>query len=148
ALAELGGPETLLHGDLWAINVFVLPTATGLQARLIDWDHAAVGPIIYDLSTFLLRFPANERPWILDSYRAAIAPAGWQLPGATDLNLMFETAELARFANRIINADDFGASRGINRGILEAHERGILTSTSLLVDWPASEEAAALSRTA
>ena len=48
----------------------------------------------------------------------------------------------------IVNADDFGASRGINRGILEAHERGILTSTSLLVDWPASEEAAALSRTA
>ena len=102
ALTELGGPETLLHGDLWAINVFVLPTATGLQARLIDWDHAAVGPISYDLSTFLLRFPANERPWILDSYRAAVAPAGWQLPGATDLNLMFETAELARFANRII----------------------------------------------
>src|SRR6266542_6642908 len=57
ALAELGGPETLLHGDLWAINVFVIPTANGLHARLIDWDHAAVGPASYDLSTFLLRFP-------------------------------------------------------------------------------------------
>ncbi|PYR01516.1 MAG: hypothetical protein DMF97_07400, partial [Acidobacteria bacterium] len=31
----------------------------------------------------------------------------------------------------IVNADDFGASSGINRGILEAHQRGILTSTSL-----------------
>jgi predicted glycoside hydrolase/deacetylase ChbG (UPF0249 family) len=47
----------------------------------------------------------------------------------------------------IVNADDFGASRGINRGILEAHRQGILTSTSLLVDTPSSEEAAALSRT-
>jgi predicted glycoside hydrolase/deacetylase ChbG (UPF0249 family) len=46
----------------------------------------------------------------------------------------------------IVNADDFGASRGINRGILEAHRRGILTSTSLLVNRPWSEEAAALSR--
>ena len=46
----------------------------------------------------------------------------------------------------IVNADDFGASRGINRGIVEAHCRGILTSTSLMVDTPWSEEAAMLSR--
>jgi len=46
----------------------------------------------------------------------------------------------------IVNGDDFGASRGINRGIVEAHERGILTSTSLLVHRPASAEAAALGR--
>jgi predicted glycoside hydrolase/deacetylase ChbG (UPF0249 family) len=46
----------------------------------------------------------------------------------------------------IVNGDDFGASRGITRGIVEAHEDGILTSTSLLVDGPASEDAAALAR--
>ena len=28
----------------------------------------------------------------------------------------------------IINGDDFGASPGINRGVIEAHEKGILTS--------------------
>ena len=48
----------------------------------------------------------------------------------------------------IVNGDDFGACRGINRGILEAHQSGILTSTSLLVNTPWSEEAAALSRSA
>ena len=46
----------------------------------------------------------------------------------------------------IINGDDFGASRGINRGIIQAHRDGILTSASLLVDRPASEAAAALAR--
>lgn len=46
----------------------------------------------------------------------------------------------------IVNGDDFGASQGINRGIIEAHRRGILTSTSLLVTQPWSEEAAHLSR--
>jgi chitin disaccharide deacetylase len=46
----------------------------------------------------------------------------------------------------IVNADDFGASQGINRGIVEAHQRGILTSTSLMVDTPWSEEAASLGR--
>jgi chitin disaccharide deacetylase len=33
----------------------------------------------------------------------------------------------------IVNADDFGLSAGVNRGIAQAHERGILTSASLMV---------------
>ena len=102
AEADCGGPETLLHGDLWTINVFVIPTAGGLRARLIDWDHAAVGPASYDLSTFLLRFPAEHRRWVLDLYRKAVAGAGRHLPGERELNRLFETHEYARFANRII----------------------------------------------
>jgi predicted glycoside hydrolase/deacetylase ChbG (UPF0249 family) len=42
----------------------------------------------------------------------------------------------------IVNADDFGWSAGINRGIIQAHERGIVTSASLMVRRPAAEEAA------
>ncbi len=42
----------------------------------------------------------------------------------------------------IVNADDFGASLGTNRGIMETHLRGIVTSTSLLVNGVASAEAA------
>ena len=48
----------------------------------------------------------------------------------------------------IVNGDDFGASHGINRGILEAHQKGILTSASLMVIMPGAEEAASLSREA
>src|SRR2546426_1457432 len=48
----------------------------------------------------------------------------------------------------IVNGDDFGASHGINRGIIAAHRHGILTSTSLLVNTPWSEEAAVLGRAA
>jgi chitin disaccharide deacetylase len=43
----------------------------------------------------------------------------------------------------IVNADDFGQTRGINAGIIEAYERGIVTSTSLMVRGAAVEEAAA-----
>jgi len=42
----------------------------------------------------------------------------------------------------IVNADDFGLSAGINRGVIEAHELGIVTSTTLMVRWPAAAEAA------
>ena len=44
----------------------------------------------------------------------------------------------------IINADDLGASSGINRGIIECHTRGVLTSTSLMVTGRAALEAAAI----
>jgi chitin disaccharide deacetylase len=42
----------------------------------------------------------------------------------------------------IVNADDFGLSPGVNRGIIECAERGIVTSASLMVRWPAAAEAA------
>lgn len=44
----------------------------------------------------------------------------------------------------IVNADDFGLTEGTSRGIVESHRRGIVTSTSLLVDAAGSEAAAAL----
>jgi predicted glycoside hydrolase/deacetylase ChbG (UPF0249 family) len=44
----------------------------------------------------------------------------------------------------LFNADDFGYSHGINRGIVEAHEKGVVTSTSLVVNGRAAREAADL----
>ena len=46
----------------------------------------------------------------------------------------------------IVNADDFGRSEGINRGVARAHEEGILTSASLMVRWPAAGQAADYAR--
>ena len=54
------------------------------------------------------------------------------------------TMESTRFL--IVNADDFGLSEGVNRGIIEAHEHGIVTSASLMVLKPSACSAAAYSR--
>ena len=209
SLADAGGPETLLHGDLWTSNVVVARTARGLEARLLDWDRLGPGPVSYDLSAFLLRFPRERRPGILALFDRAIEAEGGQPLERRSLAVDLETAELSRYANRvvwparaildrdassgftelaeverwfealepaldfpmaarpgaprratrasrpglpagskllIVNADDFGATSGVNRGILEAHARGIVTSTSLMVEAPAACEAAEASR--
>jgi predicted glycoside hydrolase/deacetylase ChbG (UPF0249 family) len=44
----------------------------------------------------------------------------------------------------IVNADDFGLSSGVNRGVARAHDEGIVTSTSAMVRQDAIEEAAEL----
>ncbi len=43
----------------------------------------------------------------------------------------------------IVNADDFGQSIAINKGIIMAHEEGIVTSASLMVRYEAAIDAAA-----
>lgn len=48
----------------------------------------------------------------------------------------------------IINADDFGLTQSVNRGIIVAHRDGILTSTSLLANGSAFDDALILSRQA
>jgi len=205
SFAECGGPETLLHGDLWTSNVVVARTAHGLEARLLDWDRLGPGPVSYDLSAFLLRFPREQRLAILSMFDRAVSAEGGRPLARASLAMDLETAELSRFANfviwparaiiergaascfdelaeverwfealepaldfptsapapprargehahspaakrLIVNADDFGATHGVNRGILEAHARGIVTSTSLMVEGVAAEAAAEASR--
>src|SRR5437016_13239436 len=53
-----------------------------------------------------------------------------------------------RVVNRVlvVNADEFGRSRGVNEGVAEAHERGIVTSASLMVRRPHAGDAAAYAR--
>lgn len=43
----------------------------------------------------------------------------------------------------IVNADDLGRTPGINAGIFEAHRRGLVTSATLMVGFPAAAAAAA-----
>lgn len=46
----------------------------------------------------------------------------------------------------VVNADDLGFAPGVNRGILEAHGAGTLTSASMMVNTPAFAEAVDLVR--
>lgn len=50
--------------------------------------------------------------------------------------------------NLIVNADDFGWTDGVNRGILEAFQNGIVTSTSLLANGAAFAGAVEAARSA
>jgi predicted glycoside hydrolase/deacetylase ChbG (UPF0249 family) len=45
-----------------------------------------------------------------------------------------------------VNADDFGFTRDVNEGIVEAHRRGILTSTTLMANGDAFAHAVDLAR--
>ncbi len=46
----------------------------------------------------------------------------------------------------VVNADDFGRSSPINQGIIEAHQKGIVTSASLMTNREGFEEAVRLAK--
>ena len=48
----------------------------------------------------------------------------------------------------IVNADDFGLTAGVNRAICEAHQRGIVTSTTVMANSRAFSGASELARSA
>ncbi len=47
----------------------------------------------------------------------------------------------------IVNADDFGFTSGVNRGIVEAHTHGIVTSSTLMANGNAFQDAVCLTKT-
>src|SRR5271170_141489 len=49
-------------------------------------------------------------------------------------------------ARLIVNADDFGFTRDVNEGIVEAHRNGILTATTLMANGAAFDHAVGLAR--
>jgi chitin disaccharide deacetylase len=57
-----------------------------------------------------------------------------------------DRASISSLTSLIVNADDLGCSEGVNRGIVEAYEHGIVTSASLMVNRRAAVEAAAYAR--
>jgi Ser/Thr protein kinase RdoA (MazF antagonist) len=120
-LAASGDGDTLLHGDLWTTNTIVTERGQCRMARLIDWDHTGVGPAVYDLSTFLLRFAPEQRGWILGRYRDAALRRGRRLPDVRVLNRLFETAEFARYACCLAEAAS-EASRGRRWGFEQMAE--------------------------
>jgi hopanoid biosynthesis associated protein HpnK len=48
----------------------------------------------------------------------------------------------------IVNADDFGMTRGVNRAIAECHARGIVTSSTIIANGAEFEDAISLARAA
>lgn len=101
-IEAIGGEETLLHGDLSVRNALACPSGNGWNPRLIDWDHAGVGPVSYDLSNLLAQLPACQRAEALDLYQELRSRPGRVWPAAREWNELFDSAERARLANTVI----------------------------------------------
>lgn len=97
-IAQLGGADTLLHGDFHDRNVIVYQERGAWRVRLIDWAHAGVGPVSYDLSQFLLHYRQEDRQKILAWYTDSASPTvRW--PTNSGWNAIFDTAERSRIAS-------------------------------------------------
>src|SRR5450432_1060960 len=95
-------------------------------------------------------FTATRATWqrSLSGRRPASSPAMWLCPSpmrsapSKPRNKYRMNSALSTSTKRlIVNADDYGLTPGVSRGILEAHLKGIVTSTSVMMGLPGVAEA-------
>jgi len=67
----VGQPVTLVHGSFGANDILLVDAAAGQEQRIcpVDWEHAAVGSPLFDLSYFTYRFNPSVVSQILFTYR-------------------------------------------------------------------------------
>src|SRR5215468_9714452 len=65
---------------------------------------------------------------------------GKEIPPQTGQSTADQTKRL------IVNADDFGMTEGVNRGIIDGHTRGVISSATLMANMPAFDAAVRLAK--
>lgn len=75
-------PVTLIHGEFYASNILVQPTAEGMRVCPVDWEVAALGPGLIDLAALTTgRWTEDQRMALAMAYYAGLAPNGsWPPP--------------------------------------------------------------------
>lgn len=150
--------RTLLHG--WTDTQAGLKGFSGRAAEFI-FSQTRITDFGFDVEVLYLadrsqlkvvevpvRFSYAREPSTMDFVRDALRMlrgiwriSSWGATGAYSFKPPFRPPRRI-----VINADDFGLSRGINAGILAAMERGLVGSASVMVNVPDSAEALRLAR--
>ena len=159
---ELAGEMSLIRvrPDSEATKTSVLRTWCRLTFPFVGWTSESVPSSQTDSEVHPTEVVSHQ---VLSGQadhagHASIAPDGAQRPSPSELEgrpmndgawrLPRESAAPVSSDCRwlIVNADDFGLSQGVNAGIVAAHERGIVTSASLMVRGSAAVEAVRMLR--
>lgn len=82
--------------------------------------------------------------WTLDGLWFAMMPSGLKTADVGGVCQVENGLYTVRYL--IVNADDFGLSRGVNRGIIEAYRAGAVTSATMMTNMPGFEDAVRLAQ--
>ena len=114
-LAEIGVPETLLHGDLHPRNLAVRDG----QVLAFDWTDAALAHPFLDLVTFMEeRSPLSSDPRVLDAYLseweeyAALPDLRRALTLAEELGSLHQTITYLHLLDHLTGPSRNSMSRG------------------------------------
>lgn len=153
AAEELGSraaelPGTLVHGDLTPRNAGLDPYGA---LALIDWEHVGVGPVGFDLGTFVSLYRAFggngelDEPALLETYAQAVSDlAGTDLRTAAALG--FATAHLTWGLHLRLGPGLTAVGQGLNRDApaqLAAHLDDIRSGCLRALSWAAAAGAEA-----
>jgi Phosphotransferase enzyme family len=99
-------PPTFLHGTYRPAQIIVDPTQQPLRFCPVDWEKAAVGSGLYDLTFLADGFTPPRLDVILDAYRDEARAAGLAVPGSDEMRHVMDCFRLHRVMNWLSLAAD------------------------------------------
>jgi len=132
--------EEQLRGHTVILIAHRLSTARRADRILVLEDGTIIEQGSHD--ELLARRGAYFQLWHQPGAEPAAGAEGWQ--AARPARPRGGSGHLYRLKFLIINADDFGYGHGVNRGVAELVDRGIVTSAGLMVNTPGTAEAVRL----
>jgi aminoglycoside phosphotransferase (APT) family kinase protein len=118
------GTETIVHGDFGLHNVLVTDAARPRAAAVVDWELAAIGDPLADLSNFLKSWGIGAPSAVANPANDALTSLG--APSADELAARYEeTTGHALVGRRWYDVFNLWKSVGILDGLRRRHDAGI-----------------------
>jgi len=92
-------PQTLVHGTYRPAQIITDDARTPPRICPVDFEKAAVGASLYDLTFFVDGFPPPRLRLLFDAYRQGAAQYGVSVPDDEEMNVVVDCFRLHRVMN-------------------------------------------------
>jgi aminoglycoside phosphotransferase (APT) family kinase protein len=104
-------PSTFVHGSYRPENVLIEEPARPSRVCVVDWELAAIGSPLYDLSRLCDGYRGARLDRLLDSYRREAAAHGVPVPDRERMVEVLDCFALQRVVNAISHAHEKGRTQ-------------------------------------
>lgn len=97
-------PRTLVHGSFRPQNILVADRDGSRRICVVDWEHAALGSVLYDLAFISQGFRAAELDALVGAWRREAEARGVPLPDEARLPYLLDCFRLAKVVRSLGDA--------------------------------------------
>jgi len=104
-------PRVLVHGSYRRDNILVEPGSEAPRIAPIDWEHAALGSVLYDMAFLTTNHTRERAEELLGLFRAAAAEHGRSVPDGEEAWELVVTLRMHRLLRSLARAVAWSYSR-------------------------------------
>src|SRR5262245_15939724 len=97
-------PPTLVHGSFRPQTILVVDRDGSRRVCVVDWEHAAIGSVLYDLAFISQGYRGADLDGLVDAWHREAMARGVPLPEATRIPFLLDGFRLAKIVRSLGDA--------------------------------------------